>query len=354
MKTLYEPRFLLSIRFQGSTMGKPGFNAKPVKRSECSGWTPAVARRNEIFLHSIDPLSLSGRGFSFTFTIRDLPPSPKDWAKLVKRFLDRLTIDAVSVKTPFKNERIHMRATRIHYVTEFQKRQVPHLHGTVYFPDYNVCDGVYIDHLRSCWSMYARQYTISHLAQDVGCMRNVHGWFAYTAKHAARGANHYQRCFESLPPAWQGQTGRMWGKSGDWPVQDAKRYWIDPEARKELRCRIASRLRERAEQQFFAASRLPSLTVKQRQFRERATQRWARAIEKYLRFGVDVPGANIRSYGFREWILESEVLAIVEAMQREGWYIRPDLSAEGSKGCPRLSLEPLDGGEESGGQAVSS
>ena len=42
----------------------------------------------------------------------------------------------------------------------------------------------------------------------------------FLAKHAARGGQHYQRCAESLPPGWQGQTGRMWGHVGDWPTQE--------------------------------------------------------------------------------------------------------------------------------------
>ena len=49
------------------------------------------------------------------------------------------------------------------------------------------------------------------------------GWFQYLAKHAARGVKHYQRTADSIPPEWQRKTGRVWGKVGDWPVQEKVR-----------------------------------------------------------------------------------------------------------------------------------
>ena len=37
------------------------------------------------------------------------------------------------------------------------------------------------------------------------------------------GVKHYQRNAENIPEGWQARTGRVWGKSGDWPVREAVR-----------------------------------------------------------------------------------------------------------------------------------
>ncbi|PWF12204.1 replication protein, partial (plasmid) [Xanthomonas citri pv. citri] len=33
--------------------------------------------------------------------------------------------------------------------------------------------------------------------------------------------SHYQRSIDNVPVAWQKKTGRVWGKCGHWPVQEA-------------------------------------------------------------------------------------------------------------------------------------
>ena len=75
------------------------------------------------------------------------------------------------------------------------------------------------------------------------------GWFGYVAKHAARGAAHYQRArmardYEGDPadrkgdpakraiplPAGWNKTGRMWGYLGRWPRREGLRLTVDDRA----------------------------------------------------------------------------------------------------------------------------
>jgi hypothetical protein len=42
--------------------------------------------------------------------------------------------------------------------------------------------------------------------------------------------HHYQRDRANLPPGWQGKTGRVWGKLGDWPTTDPVRFELTQRA----------------------------------------------------------------------------------------------------------------------------
>jgi len=181
------------------------------KRDIVMGWSDKTARSNTRFLQSVVLESLTGTGYAFTLTLRDCPDSHAEWHKLVKAYIMRLN---------------RMGMVRLHWVTEWQKRGVPHLHGVVYFPPEA---GVSGQHIIDHWCTVAFQYTAAFWAQNVKPISNSLGWLQYLAKHAARGAKHYQRSSESIPPGWI-KTGRMWGKWGDWDIAEPMKFHINRQA----------------------------------------------------------------------------------------------------------------------------
>ena len=63
--------------------------------------------------------------------------------------------------------------------------------------------------------------------QHVAAIDGATGWLQYLSKHAARGAAHYQR--QGKPAGWE-TTGRLWGHTGPWPVQDVQTFHVPQEA----------------------------------------------------------------------------------------------------------------------------
>jgi len=55
------------------------------------------------------------------------------------------------------------------------------------------------------------------------------GWFQYMSKHASRGVKHYQRSADGIPEQWKLNTGRVWGKSGEWPTRAPARINLQNE-----------------------------------------------------------------------------------------------------------------------------
>jgi len=173
-------------------------NGKAGKRGVVQGWSPAVARRNLQFLWSVRADKLDGHGYAFTLTVRNCPETPEEWARLVRRWMESM-------------ERT-LGAVRIHWVIEWQRRGVPHLHGALYFD----VDRSMAEEIVNGWC-----YLVGHGArsqgQSVTPITDLVGWLRYVAKHAARGVSHYQRNPEAIPEGWKGRTGRMWGHRGEWP-----------------------------------------------------------------------------------------------------------------------------------------
>ncbi len=187
-------------------------NSEPPKRGECSGWSIASSRSNTRFLWSVRQDELTGLGVSFSLTVRDCPSSHEDWAKarraLVKRMERRGLI-------------------RLHWLTEMQRRGVPHLHGMAFFegarapaPFADCAADYFRKMIESDWLAICSKWGARPSGQHTRAVFDVVGWSEYLAKHAARGAGHYQRCQETLPPSWQKLTGRMWGHTGDWPTDE--------------------------------------------------------------------------------------------------------------------------------------
>lgn len=195
---------VVKVYNNGLTCGTPPMknNHKRAIRNEVSGWTSSSSRSNTRFLYSVVPDQLSGFGYAFTFTIKDLPPSPADWEKLRQKLVKRLR---------------RMGFIRLHWLTEWQRRGVPHLHGCVYFPEPLTTDQY--QSLSKHWLAAAESFKPTIQGQNIKPITSAIGWLEYLSKHAARGVYHYQR--NGKPKEWD-KTGRMWGKSGEWPTRMAE------------------------------------------------------------------------------------------------------------------------------------
>jgi hypothetical protein len=176
-------------------------NPEPSPRGASVGWSASAARRNLAFLRSIDERELTGHGFAVTLTLRDCPTTPRAWQKLVDVWFKR------------QARRDMLRA---HWVMEFQRRGVPHLHAAIWFAD-EVVGG--LSHaMISDWVELAADHGAGVKAQDVRPLTPGVGWFIYLGKHASRSYAHYQRQRDTIPAEWL--TGcRVWGKRGTFAIQ---------------------------------------------------------------------------------------------------------------------------------------
>lgn len=200
---------VLTVYRNGSKAGiAPAKNDhERVKRGSCKGWSEKASRSNLEFLRSVKLEGLTGLGHCFTFTVKHAPASAKDWASMRDSFIKRL-------------RRAGM--VRLHWVTEWQRRGVPHLHGVAFWntpqddEQYMKQDAI----LRRAWLSVSDQFESLGHRQHIKPINDALGWLQYLAKHAARGAQHYQRSEISVPKAWKTGTGRMWGHSGVWDCMD--------------------------------------------------------------------------------------------------------------------------------------
>lgn len=213
----------------GATMGTPPTNPnrKPPKRGKVQGWSISATRRNIQFLRSVVTETLNvdqdGQwlyGHTFTLTLRECPPDPQEWHRLRTALVKRLRRQGL---------------VRLHWVTEWQRRGVPHLHGVAFSPNQNFGQWI-IGH----WCSVAAEYGALPRAQHTLEVFDFTGWAKYLAKHAARGVNHYQRSQESVPPEWQGNTGRVWGHVGDWEITDPDKVAVDSSTYYRLRRLVRS------------------------------------------------------------------------------------------------------------------
>ena len=137
---------------------------------------------------------------------------------------------------------------RLHWVMEFQRRGVPHLHCAIWYEPNELdpltmkrADRVrFVDGMESIarhgeqWegtNRYVAAMAVGDwldLAEPFGAgIKGQHarpiiesvGWFQYLAKHCGRGKDHYQRQMDSLPDAWE-KSPRVWGKRGQWVTED--------------------------------------------------------------------------------------------------------------------------------------
>lgn len=189
------------------------------KRDIVIGWSSGAARRNLRWLYAVDERELTGEGWAITLTVRDCPASPELWHRLIRDYYRKVgSVLAYAGCT----------LLRYHYVTEWQRRGVPHLHGMIYVSEGTGAKMTLPHILRSLWLGYAAPYGAHINAQYATPITGVLGWLQYVAKHAARGIQHYQRASANIPVGWRkGGTGRMWGKGGLWPIKEPLRLDVD-------------------------------------------------------------------------------------------------------------------------------
>lgn len=170
------------------------------KRGRITGWTAAAVRRHNAWLRSIAFSQLSGFGYAITLTMGKCPESPEAFHAARRAILMRL-------------ERAG--AIRVHWVVEWTRRKVPHLHIAAYFPSEQDPRAVWA--IKEAWAAVAGGWIVGARGQDIKPISGSEGWFKYLSKHAARGVNHYQRT--GKPAGWE-TTGRLWGHTGEWPVAE--------------------------------------------------------------------------------------------------------------------------------------
>lgn len=189
----------------GSAGTPPGMNSHTrAKRGKVQGWTQRAARNQRNFFFSVDIGELSGHGVSCSLTLKDCPPTPSDFHRLRTNLIKRLSRAGL---------------IRGHWLIEWQRRGVPHLHGCFYFDKPGAENLV-----RWTWLELAQQYGAGVYGQDVKPIYEACGWLQYLAKHGARGVNHYQRSNDNVPKQWTESTGRLWGKVGDWPIREPMKF----------------------------------------------------------------------------------------------------------------------------------
>jgi hypothetical protein len=178
-----------------------------MKRGQVEGWSVGATRRNTQFLMSIREDELTGSGVALTLTVRDCPETAQEWHRIRKAWIERM-------------RRAGM--VRLHWVTEWQRRGVPHLHGAIWFPGnrYDLATPL------EAWCEVSALYGALHRGQHARPIDGPVGWFQYLSKHAARGVKHYQRSIDNIPEGWQSKTGRVWGYSGEWPLAEPRRFGL--------------------------------------------------------------------------------------------------------------------------------
>ena len=201
---------VLTVYRHGITCGVPPMKNDHMraKRGEVGGWSEGAARRNVRFLYAIDERKLEEHGYAVTLTVRDCPPTATKWHAMRRAWIRRM-------------ERAGM--TRLHWVTEWQRRGVPHLHGAIFFPA-DMPKAVCMETCIAAWLEIAHEFGVGRRGQFVNEITGVVGWFQYLSKHAARGVAHYQRSSENIPAGWKSKTGRMWGHTGEWPQRMGIRF----------------------------------------------------------------------------------------------------------------------------------
>lgn len=184
------------------------------KRETVEGWSDSSTRRNTRFLYSVDERKLTGHGFALSLTLRECPPTADDWKRLREAFFFRLR---------------RMGMVRAHWLTEWQRRGVPHMHAAVWFEEgLRERDPLALGTIPGHWVELASAFGAGSRGQHVVQIDDSIGWFQYLSKHAVRGLGHYQRSADSIPQGWK-KTGRMWGHLGEWPTIEPVRYALGME-----------------------------------------------------------------------------------------------------------------------------
>ncbi len=293
---------VVTVYRHGATAGVGSVgNRKPSKRAEVKGWSAGAVRRNLQFLYSVDERGLTGEGWALTLTVRDCPPTHTAWHQAVELYL-------LQVKRL-------LGTIRSHWVTEWQRRGVPHLHGAIWFPLGTGERYAIVNMLIKLWIGYAAAFGVGEKGQMVKPINGVIGWFQYISKHAARGVKHYQRASENIPQGWT-KTGRMWSKGGDWPVKGPVKLTLDNRGYHVLRRWARSWRKADARAGFYKLREgiLLGRSVSTAQYRE-ALRRICSA--RHMLRCSDLKLSSVR--GVSEWIGEDLILRMIERLALDGY-----------------------------------
>lgn len=312
----------VTVYRHGATMGTPPSKASEhdrAKRGQVVGWSPSATRRNVAFLRSVKERELLTtadgkplRAYAVTLTLKDCPATSDDWAALRRAFMRRM-------------ERRGM--YRCHWVTEWQRRGVPHLHGAMWFPE-DFPSG----EIQSQWCQLAwADYGATDKGQHVMPITDALGWFKYLAKHAARGVSHYQRNSDNMPEGWQ-TSGRIWGHTGDWPTQPPQKLYLNNRGfyvlRRLVRSWRVANARAAVRDEMFrraqpgAKDLLPVDWIPER-LRFRHCGAWRVKQARQMLQAPDRTLADLR--GVSEWVSAEQMLSFVElALALGGELFLPD------------------------------
>jgi hypothetical protein len=279
-------------------------------RGVVGGWSADSVRRHTKWLYGVQLEGLTGVGISLTLTVRDLPPNPQEWAALRRAWWMRVQRFAPGI-------------IRAHWVTEWQRRGVPHMHLAVFVEPGSAWDDN-VELLAWLWVATAGKYGADRLGQDATRLASAPaeptpaagqaerpvagvtaertgpalsiaavGWLKYLSKHASRGVHHYQR--QGTPDGWEGRSGRLWGHWGGWPTGEPMRFELDRHA----------------------GYRLRRLVQAWRVADARAAGDWKRlAYARRMLKGSYDDGTAHR--GVSDWISEPMVLAMLALMDDQG------------------------------------
>lgn len=293
---------VVTLYRHGVSMGVPPMNNthQRAKRDVVKGWSAGATRRNLQFLYSIDERGLTGEGFAVTLTIRNCPPTSDEWHYAVNQYFKSLArLLSYTGHT----------LLRYHYVIEWQRRGVPHLHAAIY-TTLGVATGWNVPSLflRS-WIPYGSKFGCSESAQHLAPIHDAIGWCQYVAKHAARGVKHYQRTSANIPEGWT-KTGRMWGKGGDWPIKEPVRFDVDNRGYHTLR-RWARSWRK-------ADARMDIQRARDDPRKLRDARRRIQSARHALRC-PDRPLSTVR--GVSDWIDDQLMLLMLRELSKQGYPI---------------------------------
>lgn len=271
----------LKVYPNGLTAGIPG---KPPQtrgiKAEVRGWSRASVRSFLRFLYALDLCDvMADAGNSppdallvgFTLTVRDVPPTPDRWKRLRESF--------------FRSAKRH-HVQRLIWLTEWQGRGAPHLHGIAILPA-ELSPGDFC----ALWLSVASEFRPTAPNQHARPIYDATGWAEYLGKHSARGVHHYQRARRNIPAGWKGRTGRMWGRMGVWNIRDPVPVTCDRRTFYRLRRVLRAKAISEA----------------------RAARRW-RSL-RFCRASLKCPDPVLsRIRGVSQFIDHSQVLAILEGL----------------------------------------
>ena len=272
----------------GGYVGEPPKGSAP--RGRVAGWSADSLGRNTRWLYGVLADELPSEGVAATLTLRDCPPSPDDWRKLREALWQRLRRRDLVL---------------LHWVVEWQRRGVPHLHLAVWLAGLTATQTA--EAVAWHWLAVAARYGAAPAAQHVEPMRSADCWGRYVAKHADRGVRHYQRD-PSLRPAGWAESGRMWGHCGDWPTGQPIKLELEPEHFERVRHALYTEQADDAER--------------------RGDCDRARYLRRRLEQGIQDP-ADI---GLTEWADAVTVLRLVDSTAGEGE--RPALPRRRDEAAP--------------------